>query len=197
MLRITNHWKRWLLLTAAVLLTGLVLAGVGHAQEPHVGDVQTLPVISISLKVGSTERETKQVTYTPPPGWYVRSHTVGCTQKAGNSSYTVSTVPRDWVWSSEEKIRERYRGLLELAAKAEDVGLRAELLLEQEQLLKELRKVQSSHHALVVEATARGEGFLRGGASLQLTVAAELVYIGTDASLERLTPRTRPRLVWE
>ena len=36
----------------------------------------------------------------------------------------------------------------------------------------------ASHHALVVEATAGGTGFLGSGGTLELTVAAELVYVG-------------------
>ena len=52
-------------------------------------------------------------------------------------------------------------------------------------MLNELRKGKSSHHALVVEATAKGEGFLRGGGAIQLTVTADLVYVGTREGLER------------
>jgi hypothetical protein len=154
-----------------------------------VGEARKLTVITISMQVGSTEKEAKHVTYTPPPGWYVRSHAVDCPKKQGNSSYSVNTVPQDWSWSSEEKIQESYKLLADLAAKANNAGLQAKFALEKEQLLTELRKVRSTHHALVVDATARGEGFLRGGGALQLTVTAELVYVGTEEAFARHVQR--------
>jgi hypothetical protein len=155
------------------------------AQTPKLGQVQTLTVITISMQVGSLDSETKRVAYAPPPGWYVRSHSVACTRKAGNTSYTVNTVPQDWSYVTEEMVRDAYKGLLDLAAQAQNVGLGAKLNAEQEKLLSEVRRVRSTHHALVVDATVRGEGFLRGGGSLDMTVTAELVYVGTEESLVR------------
>ena len=166
-------FPRLLALTAALAATG-----PAAAQAPKPGDVQTLNVISIALQVGSTEKDTKKVTYTPPPGWYIRSHSVHCTLKQGQSSYSVNTVPANWNWSSEEKINESYRQLLEVAAKAQDAKLQAKLLYEREEALTQFRKASYSHHALVVDATAQGQGLFMGGGALQLTVTAELVYVG-------------------
>jgi hypothetical protein len=153
------------------------------AQAPRVGDLQRLTVITVSMTVGSTEKETKRVTYTPPPGWYVRSYSVDCTKKAGNSSFTVNTVPQDWAFLSEDKVKESYKTLIDLAGEVQNTGLKAQFAAEQDTMLAELRNVRSTHHALVVDATARGEGFWRGGGGLELTVTAELVYVGTDEGL--------------
>ena len=175
---------------ASVLTSALaVVPPSAQAQVPQVGEVQRLKVITISMQVGSTEKETKQVTYTPPPGWYVRSHSVDCTNKSGNSSFSVNTVPQNWNWLSEEKVRESYKRLLDVAGEAHDAGLRAKLALEQDSMLKELRKVRSTHHALVVDATAKGEGFLRGGGGIELTVTAELVFLGTDEHFSKTTAK--------
>ena len=54
------------------------LASPCLAPAPRVGEVQRLTVITVSMQVGWTEKETKRVTYTPPPGWYVRGHAVQC-----------------------------------------------------------------------------------------------------------------------
>src|SRR5262245_41109040 len=179
-----------------LVLFALVAAPVrAENSTPSPGDVQRLTVITLNMQVGSTEKESKKVTYTPPPGWYVRSHSVECVRKVGNSSYTVSTVPQDWVWASEEQVGESYKNLIDLAAKAHNAGLQAELLLEREQWLRELHKVRSSHHALVVEATVRGEGFLRSGGGLELTVTAELVDVGTQEALSRAVAGHRARLL--
>jgi len=164
-------------------LVVLVGAAVGLAQEPRPGTVQRLPAITVSMQVGSMEKETKQVTYSPPPGWYVRSHVVSCGKKTGNTSYTVSTVPQNWAWGSEAKFEESYKALVEMAEKTGDQGLQAKILTEQRQTLAELRKVMATHHALVVEASVKGEGWMRTGGSLELTVTAELVYVGTTESL--------------
>jgi hypothetical protein len=119
---------------------------------------------------------------------------VDCTKKAGNSSFTVNTVPRHWDWSSEERVSDSYQALIDMAGKAGETGLRARLVQEREQTLTELRKARSSHHALVVDATARGEGFLRSGGCLELTVTAELVFVGTDETLGRALARHRASL---
>jgi hypothetical protein len=146
------------------------------------------------MQVGSTGEETRHVSYTPPPGWFVRSHEVSCTRKTGNSSFSVATVPEKWSWLSEEKVEESYKVLLDLAAKAGLRGLHGKLALEQQQTLREVRKVRATHHALVVDATARGGGFLRASGCLELTVTAEIVFVGTAESLNRVIDRHRKSL---
>lgn len=175
----------FLCLGVVYFLTCCAFPCTASAQSPQVGEVQRLQVITIVMQVGSTEKESKQVTYTPPPGWYVRSHTVECAKKYGNSSYSVNTVPQNWTWFSEEKIQESYHYLIDLAAGANNTSLQAKFLFERDAMLMELRKVRSNHHALVVDATVKGEGLLRGGGGLQLIVTAELVYIGTENTLAR------------
>lgn len=177
----------------AASLPGLAAPCLAQTGAPRVGEVQRLTVITISMQVGSTEKETKRVSYTPPPGWYVRGHSVQCTE-AGHSSFTVNTIPRDWTFVSEDHVTESYKRLLDLAAKAQDAGLKAKLAMEQEQTLIEVRKGRSSHHSLVVEATAKGEGFLRAGGSIQLTVTADLVYVGTRESLAKTVAQTGSKM---
>jgi hypothetical protein len=181
-------------LAASALASALTGASPTTPQSPRPGDVQRLVVVTISMQVGGTEKETKHVTYTPPPGWYVRSHRVDCTRKAGNSSYTVSTVPQRWTWATEEKVDESYRTLIDLAARAGNHGLQAKFDMERRQRLREIRQVRSTHHALVVDATARGEGFLRAGGGLELTVTAEIVFVGTDKDMEKAVARHKARL---
>jgi hypothetical protein len=181
-------------LLGATVLTVLAAAGDGRAQAPQRGDVQKVQVITVAMQVGSTEKETRHVTYTPPPGWYVRSHTVDCLAKYGNSSYAVATVPQNWAWVSEEKVTESYNLLIDLAARAKDQGLQARFRHERDAMLTDLRRVRSTHHALVVEATARGEGFWKGGGGIQLTVTAELVYIGTNEDVGRAVGDHQARL---
>jgi hypothetical protein len=181
-------------LTALVMAVALATPGSTPAQAPRPGEVQRLTVITISMQVGWTEKETRQVTYTPPPGWYVRSHRVDCTKKYGNSSFSVTTIPQDWGWSSEEKVDESYKMLIDLAGMAGDTGLQGKLAIEREQRLSELRKVRSTHHALVVDATAKGEGFLRSGGGLELTVTAELVFVGTDETFSKAFARHKASL---
>jgi hypothetical protein len=144
-----------------------------------------VPVITISLAVGSTGKEVKRVTYAPPPGWYVRAHRVEIKEKTGLSSYTVNTLPSDWSYLSEEQVRDTYKGLAELAAKAQNLALGAKLAAAEERTLSEVRKARSSHHALIVEATARGEGVFRSGGTLTMTVVADLVFVGTPEDVAR------------
>lgn len=171
------------------LLTMAALANIASSTEPagtpRVGEIRTVAVISLSLAVGSTGREVKRVTYAPPPGWYVRGHRVECQEKSGLSSFTVNTLPREWSSLTEEQVKETYRGLLDMAAKAYQVAAGAKLAAEQDRTLAEVRKATSSHHVLVVEATVKGEGYFRSGSTLNLTVLADLVYVGTPEAIAR------------
>ncbi len=178
----------------AMSVLAAALPSPANAQPPRPGEVQRLVVVTISMQVGGTEKETRHVTYTPPPGWYVRSHQVECTRKAGSSSYTVSTVPQGWVWVSSEKVEDTYRILMDMAARAGNHGLQGKFDLERRQLLREIRQVRSTHHALVVDATVKGEGFLRAGGNLELTVTAELVFVGTDKDLDKAVSRYKATL---
>jgi hypothetical protein len=164
------------------LLT-IALAAPAPAASPAVpvGTVQTLPVLTISLNVGSTEKEVRRVVYSPPPGWHIRSHRVECTAKAGLASYTVNTVPAEWAWASDEASGEATKAKVAAAAQAQGAGGQAKAVSESKKVTAEHQRTTASHHALVVDATAHGAGFLRGGAGLELTVYAELVYVGPEA----------------
>src|SRR3954470_4528881 len=87
---------------AAILFALAALAPAPPASPVAPGTVQTLPVLTVSLNVGSTEKEVRRVVYAPPPSWHIRSHRVECTVKTGLASYTVNTVPADWTWSSDD-----------------------------------------------------------------------------------------------
>jgi len=174
-------------------LVAMSIAGRVAAQTARPGEVQRLTAITISMQVGSTEKETKRVTYTPPPGWYVRSHQVHCKKKFGNSSFTVTTVPRDWGFTSEEKANESYKTLVDLAGQSGHTGLKGRFALEQEQSSADRSQVHSTHHALVADATAKGEGFLRGGGGIELTVTAELVFVGVEERTDKVVPEPAAR----
>src|SRR5262245_20805148 len=119
---LTGAWVCWSL--AAVVLTASgAVCDEATTPAPRPGEVQYLTAVTISLKVGSTERETKRVTYSPPPGWYIRSHRVHCKRKYGNSSYSINTVPRDWIFSSEEKAKEASGAHLDVAGHNGQVGM--------------------------------------------------------------------------
>jgi hypothetical protein len=180
MAQTTGHAAHAVGLRATIVSAALVLVGPAHAQGPRVGEVRRVRGVTLSVRAGSTEKETRRATYTPPPGWYIRSHAVNCTARCGHTSFSVSTVPQGWGLRTEEELRESYKVLIDLAGKSHGPGLQAKFALEQDALLRGLRQARATHHALVVEATAAGEGFLRGGSCIELTVTAELVYLGTN-----------------
>jgi hypothetical protein len=168
--------------TSAPLLTALVAtfatATFAHAQQPAIGTVRTMPVISASLAVGSTGKETKRLTYTPPPGWYIRSHRVAVEHKRGIVSYSTSTVPAGWQAKASERSASASRSAASilLATYKAWAGGRAEETRDKSASGRYANS--ASHHALLVEVTAEGEGLFMGGASVELTVYAEMVYVG-------------------
>lgn len=95
------HSTRFAVVAACVAAASSPL----RADDPPatVGTLRTVPVVSVSLAVGSTEKESKRVVYAPPPGWYVRSHRVVCAQKSGIVNYVVNTVPAGFNWLSDER----------------------------------------------------------------------------------------------
>jgi hypothetical protein len=172
----------------AFLTMALMAPAPALSQHIRVGTVQTLPVLTVSLNVGSTEKEERRVIYAPPPGWHIRSHRVECTAKSGLSSYTVNTVPADWAWSSDEATSEGNKAKAAAAVQAHGVGGQAKAVSDSRKLTAERQRTTASHHALVMDATARGTGFLGKGAGLELTVYAELVYVGPESPPARPAP---------
>ena len=155
------------------------------------GTVQTVPVITLSLNVGNMEKEVRRVVYAPPPGWHIRSHRVECPTKSGLASYTVNTVPADWTWSSVDAATEAGKISAAGGMQAHGFGGEAKFVSESRKMTVERQRTTVSHHALVVEAAAHGSGFLGKGAALELTVYAELVYVGA----EKASPSSRPPLL--
>ena len=171
--------------SASVVATLLTLGAGGLlvAGEPAPGEVRTRQVVSLALNVGSLEKEAKRVVYAPPPGWYIRSHTVECRSKHGSASFAVNTVPADWTWDATESVSEeaklRVSGSVKGPAAAAQAA-QAAASYRLERTTAEQTRRAASHHALVVEATARGTGLLGSGSGLELTVTAELVYVGEE-----------------
>ena len=168
-----------LLAFAAVACDSLgVSAAADPAATPAVGEVRTLPVLSVSLAVGGTGRETKRAVYAPPPGWYVRSHRVVVSEKYGTVTYAVSTVPAGWDWQDEEKAASSGSSSAAGTISAYKFSGGGQLATSQEANSAGRHAVASSHHVLVADVSARGAGFLQSGSGVELSVVAELVYLG-------------------
>ena len=90
-------------------------------------------------------------------------------------------VPAGWNWASEKRLSESHRQLLDIAIRAHYLGGQARLQNERDALAHALRTSNFSHHALIVDVTASGEGLFRGASEIEMTVIAEMVYVGTDA----------------
>jgi hypothetical protein len=166
-------------ITFPALLALALLAPPAAAADPAVGTVRELPVVSVSLAVGSTERDTKRVVYAPPPGWYVRSHRVRVANRAGTVTYSVSTVPAGWQWVSDERAAAsgRAAGSVGLAL-PNGLPVGGQASGAHDSAVAGRQANTSSHHVLVVDVTARGAGLWQGGAAVELTVYAEMVYLG-------------------
>jgi hypothetical protein len=175
-----NRNEMGMSLWCRVTLFTSVVCGSGQAgaQEATPGAVQTHPIVSVSLQASSTGKETKRVVYAPPPGWHIRSHRVDCTKKSGLSSFTVNTLPAAWAWKAEEEKKET--GSTKAAAAVAGHGLKtgAEADAETNTTQSERAQATSSHHVLVVEVIAQGSGLLRGPGAVELTVIADLVFVG-------------------
>ena len=162
------------------LLIAVAFSPAVQAEEPTVGEVRTRPVISLALSAGSLDKEGKRVVYAPPPGWYIRSHRVECTTKTGASSFAVNTVPADWTWDSTERTLDETKVRVKGSVRGHGQPVEAGASYRVERTAAEQTRRAASHHALVVEATARGTGVFGSAGALELTVIAELVYVGGD-----------------
>lgn len=145
---------------------------------PPVGAVQTLSVLSVSLSVGGTGRETKRAVYSPPPGWHVRSHHVAVANRYGNVNYAVSTVPAGWDWKADEQAASANKSSAAGTVSAYKFSGGGQLATARDASATDHHAVASSHHLLVIDVAARGNGFLQSGSGVELTVVAEMVYLG-------------------
>jgi hypothetical protein len=169
-------------LSVLVVPAILLVTGPAVAREPIPGEVRTCQVVSVALSVGSLEKDAKRIVYAPPPGWYIRGHTVECKNKVGAASYAVNTVPADWSWDASETSWDemKVRGSATATAKGVTTPVQAGGSYRVEKASGEQVRRAASHHALVVEATAKGTGLLGSGAGLELTITADLVYVGGE-----------------
>lgn len=166
-------------LAVVLVLGGLTPPARALAEQPEVGTVRELPVVSVSLAVGSTEKETKRAVYAPPPGWYVRSHRVVAANKTGSVTYSVGTVPAGWSWVSDERAAAsgRVNGSAKLSL-PNGLGAGGDVAGSQDAAVAGRQVTTASHHVLVVDVTAKGAGLWQGGGGVDLTVIAEVVYLG-------------------
>lgn len=166
-------------MSTTVLLTAW-FAAVAHGQPPPLGTVQRLAVISLDLQAAGYEKQTKRASYSPPPGWYIRGHSVICTHRQGSVSYLVSTVPAGWSLASEKRLADSSGQLFDLVARAHELGGQARFEYELDKKTYVKRTTDVSHHAIIVDVTATGGGMFHSASEIELTVVAELVYVGTE-----------------
>jgi hypothetical protein len=148
------------------------------AADPPVGTTLTIPVVTVSIAAGSTDRESKRAVYAPPPGWYIRSHRVVVTQRHGSVSYAVNTVPAGWAWRAEEQAAADGKSAASAAVMGCKVSAGAQAAAARSAAASGLQSNASSHHLLVVDVAARGPGLWQGESGIELTVVGELVYLG-------------------
>lgn len=153
-----------------------------HAEDRvlPVGSVERVPAVSISLAVGSFESDVKRVVYSPPPGWYIRSHEVKCQKRSGLVSYTVNTVAAGWEWKSSATENGTSRSRVSGGVSSYKFSLGGTGEVEKDAISSGTKSNQASHNAIVVDISAEGGGLFRGGASIDLAVTAELVFLGID-----------------
>jgi hypothetical protein len=167
------------LLVTLALSAAAPAPAVAADGPPPVGTVRELPVVSVSLSVGSTDKESKRVVYAPPPGWYVRSHRVATAHRTGTVTFTVSTVPAGWNWVADERMTTSGKASgTATVALPHGIAAGGQVAGAQDAAFNERQANRSSHHVLVVDVTAKGAGLWQGGGGVDLTVFAEMVYLG-------------------
>ena len=173
------------LVTIAIAATAFV-GPAEAAAPPEPGDTKTATAVTISLRVGNTGKKSTTETYSPPPGWYIQGHRVNVRSKFGQSSYSVSTIPAGWSAVDKTKVEKRYNVAIDLAVKKGAKDLAAKLRVDKDSFSSSYSIASRSHHNLQVKAEAKGEGYLKGGGSVQMTVSADLVYVGNDDLVQRI-----------
>jgi hypothetical protein len=183
--------ERTRLVRRLLALAALTLTTEARGDDPAPGTARTMPVVSVAVSVGSLDRETKRVVYAPPPGWYVRSHRVVTANKHGAVTYAVNTVPSGWNWFTDERTSASSKADLLAAVATPTAWYGGRAASAQDAATAGRQASTSSHHLLVVEVTARGAGLFLGGAGAELTVYAEMVYLGPDGSAGGCGPVAR------
>lgn len=164
--------------TSLAALTVLLCPPTRAADGPPIGTTLTMPVASAAVSASGTGRESRRVVYAPPPGWYVRSHRVVTSYRVGSVAYSVSTVPAGWAWRAEEQTATEGKSAAAGTLSAYKVSAGGQASAEQSASSSDIQATAASHHALVIDVSARGPGLWRGESGLELTVVAELVYVG-------------------
>ena len=98
--------------------------------------------------------------------------------KYGTVTYAVSTVPAGWDWKADEQAASAGKSSAGGAVSAYKFSGGGQLATSRDANATDHQAVASSHHLLVIDVTARGGGFLQSGSGVELTVLAEMVYLG-------------------
>ena len=111
--------------------------------------------------------------------WDLAAPAISSTVLPGLSSRALS--PADsagWAWRAVEQTAAEGRSAAAATVAAYKVSAGGQAALARSATAAGLQSSASSHHALVLEVSARGPGLWRGESGVDLTVVAELVYLG-------------------
>ncbi len=137
---------------------------------------------------GSSRRsrtDSQSVVFNPPPGYIIIDQNFQGIIDFGNTSKTISQVAPNSSFISIEELKSAYDSAIDLAVslgKGKDYT--GSLTEKYNQELKTLKSIQSSHQALELKASARGNGWFMGGSKIEYKLNVRLRCVGyKDANI--------------
>lgn len=131
---------------------------------------------------GSSRRSRTDVqssVFNPPPGYIIIGQEFVRIEDFGNTSKTISQVAPNSSFISLEELKSAYDSAINLAVslgKGKDYT--GSLTEKYNQELRTLKSIQSSHQALELKASARGNGWFMGGSKIEYKLNVRLRCVG-------------------
>jgi hypothetical protein len=149
---------------------------------PTLGSTRTKNVCYLSLKCGNTSSDGGSAVYQPDDGWTIVSYTPVVTSKYGQVSYSVNQLQANGSFASKEYVESKYKYAIEAAYSQGLSTYGGKIKGEENSVLSYISEYKSSHKAISINGKIKGEGALRGGASLQISVKVTEKYVGATVA---------------
>jgi hypothetical protein len=173
---VSRSWV-YLLITCCV---GLAMGPAAQAQyEP--GQRRTRDVCHLRLRCGNTGSDSGEATHQPDQGWVIVDYDVVVETEYGERNYRCDYVQPNSRLVSGEFVQSQFREALAGAYRNGLQSVAANIQNEQSRLLNRLRSLASSHRAIVLSGSIRGEGRFQGGGSLMAHVRVVEEFVGDEA----------------
>ena len=142
--------------------------------------------LELKVRSGNTDSDAGSATYQPDPGWAISNFSVSVNTDFGETSKSISYVQANSVLVTDQEIQQTYDLLINAALQKGLDNYAGQFQVDRTKALNARHTIASTNRGIVAEAHCSGQGLFGGGASLDFSIFADEVYVGTSGDLQQI-----------